>query len=181
MAVTVEQALGDHAEDIVQLLWDAEDWLRAHGFETPLDETSLADVREQTEAGEWYVAQLAGITVGAFRLQWSDSSRWLADAAEGAVVPTIAVDRTQVARGVGAELLGWAEAQAAARGVTALRVECPLSNSALRAYYERLGFAVVAEQRFEGWTDGDEPIGTVLMLLERPVEQAAHASSAPRR
>ncbi|GAB2755213.1 hypothetical protein GCM10027174_33550 [Salinifilum aidingensis] len=59
------------------------------------------------------------------------------------------VDRSAAGRGLGEALLRWAAEQGRAAGVGLLRLDCVESNTALLAYYRRLGFTEVGRREFE--------------------------------
>ncbi|QNG18130.1 GNAT family N-acetyltransferase [Rhodococcus triatomae] len=151
MTVTVRQARAEDAEDIVQLQWDAEDWLAERGLADPDDsDVSLADVRENIGAGRWYVAQSAGIVVGTFRLTWPVGS----GAGTSAILDRLVVDRASA--GLGGELLRWIGDHVRSHDVECLRVACVEDNGRLLEYY-----------RDQGFTELTTTAGAGLLLLER--------------
>ncbi|WP_461145259.1 GNAT family N-acetyltransferase [Salinifilum aidingensis] len=66
-----------------------------------------------------------------------------------AYVHGLMVDRSAAGRGLGEALLRWAAEQGRAAGVGLLRLDCVESNTALLAYYRRLGFTEVGRREFE--------------------------------
>ncbi|MEV0948155.1 GNAT family N-acetyltransferase [Rhodococcus sp. NPDC049939] len=150
MAVTVERAVLDQAEDIVQMHWDAEDWLRAREIDPPArGDVSLADVREQIELGQWQVALFAGIVVGALRVLRSDPEVWIEDGVPATYVARIMTDRKHASAGLGAQLLRLVDDQARAENASVVRLECVETNVRLRDYYEQQGFFRVGRRDFE--------------------------------
>jgi ribosomal protein S18 acetylase RimI-like enzyme len=93
------------------------------------------------EAGEFYLARVDGGAAATLGLQWSDRYVWPDAPDDAGYVHWFAVRRAAAGRGVGLRLLGWAERAAAAAGKRYLRLDCMRDNPALRAYYERAGFA----------------------------------------
>ena len=72
---------------------------------------------------------------------------------DGGYVHTLVARRMPTARGVGADLLRWAERHTQGRGKAYLRLDCWAGNPKLVAYYERKGFMrcgkVTGEDRWE--------------------------------
>lgn len=156
MVVTVERATLDHAEDIVQMAWDAEDWLLSKGVEPASgDGVSLADVREQIEIGEWNIALFAGIAVAAARVL---------NAPPALHVACVMIDRKQAGPGLGAQLLRWVDEKAGTENASLVRVECAESNKRLRGYYEEQGFSVAGRTDIEGQCPDERQCPDVVVL-----------------
>ncbi|AWK71637.1 GNAT family N-acetyltransferase [Rhodococcus oxybenzonivorans] len=150
MAVTVERAVLDQAEDIVQMHWDAEDWLAEQQIDPPSrGDVSLADVREQIEAGEWRVARSGGIVAGALRVLRADPDIWVDDEVPATYVARVMTDRRHASPGLGAQLLRWVDEHARSEAVSVVRLECVETNRRLRTYYEEQGFFLVGRRDFE--------------------------------
>ena len=150
MAVTVERAVLEQAEDIVQMHWDAEDWILARELDAPArGEVSLADVREQIEFGEWRVALFAGIVVGALRVLRTDPDVWTEDDIPAAYVARVMTDRRHASAGLGAQLLRWVDEHARSEEASVVRLECVETNARLRDYYEEQGFFLVGRRDFD--------------------------------
>lgn len=67
-------------------------------------------------------------------------------------------------RGIGGQLMDWADQQAAAKGRKLLRVDFPPNNSGLKAYYEKHGFKFVKNRKIHA------PHTTyTTALYERPI------------
>ena len=80
--------------------------------------------------------------------------------------------RACAGRGLGAQLLAWALAEAAARGRALLRLDCVASNDFLRRYYAAAGF----RER------GEVALGELrLTRFERPVDSRAPERSRSAR
>lgn len=149
--VAVEAARPSDVEGILALRRSLEDWLETRGVEQwGRGEVELSDVSEQVSQGEWHVLRTAAGLAGALRLLWSDEPVWREDNAFGAYVHGLMVDRAAAGRGVGGQLLGWAEVQARAAGAPVLRMDCVEGNSALRRYYAAAGFSEVGRRDFDG-------------------------------
>ena len=68
-----------------------------------------------------------------------------ASLSDGGYVETLVARRTPAARGVGADLLRWAEQHTLSQGKTCLRLSCWAGNPELISYYERRGFTRCGE------------------------------------
>jgi GNAT superfamily N-acetyltransferase len=93
-------------------------------------------VRRDLEKDGGAVASLAGRAVGALRLVSEPGSL---------EVRRVAVDPAFQRRGVGAALMSWAREEAGRHGYRELTVRVRLQLPGNRAFYERLGYRVVAE------------------------------------
>jgi ribosomal protein S18 acetylase RimI-like enzyme len=133
---------------ILLVLGDAQRWLTAQGIEQwtlPFDE---GWVREKIAAGEFWLADIGGSPVAVVRLLWEDPLFWgTRDQGDAAYIHTLAVHRKFAGRGIGSEILRWAEEQARGRGRRFLRLDCESDNARLRQYYRRQGFASLGESR----------------------------------
>ena len=150
-AVPVEAALPSDAEAILALRRSLEHWLETQGVEQwGPGEVELSDVRRQVSQGEWHVLRTSTGLAGALRLLWSDEPVWRDESAFGAYVHGLMVDRAAAGRGVGTQLLDWAESQARTAGAPVLRMACVESNARLRRYYAAAGFTEVGRRDFDG-------------------------------
>jgi len=124
------------AEDVHRLTQLA---FAAYGWMTPpsgaLRET-VDVVRRDLEEGGGAIASLAGRAVGALRLVSEPGSL---------EVRRVAVEPAFQRRGIGAALMAWAREEAGRQGCGELTVNVRLQLPGNRAFYERLGYRVVAE------------------------------------
>jgi GNAT superfamily N-acetyltransferase len=158
--VNVRPAEPEDVELVASLLDEATRWVGELGFEQwplpfPRDELEAAIAR-----GEVYVAELEGDVVATVTRLWDDPMYWGERPPDALYVHKLAVRRDRAGRSIGAAIVEWADAQAAAGGRSFLRLDCLRDNPAIRGYYERLGF----EHR------ADLELGRRWMsLYERPV------------
>ena len=116
-------------------------------------------IAENIAAGEFHLVRLGDDPVATFRLLYSDALFWGSrDRADAAYVHTLAVRRAWAGRGIGTQILRWAEQQARARGRRRLRLDCSAQNEAFGAYDRGLGFTPLGPV-----TIGDE----TTMLFEK--------------
>jgi GNAT superfamily N-acetyltransferase len=105
----------------------------------------VAAIEAQISVGEWFVVREREI-VAALRLLWSDPIIWGETPADSAYVHGLVVRRSDAGVGLGAELLAWAESQAAHAGREFVRLDCVDSNDRLRRYYEDRGYKPVGRK-----------------------------------
>jgi GNAT superfamily N-acetyltransferase len=146
-----------HAGAIHALLAAAGAHLARQGFRNwdppyPI-ERLRADLRER----DVYVVHDAGELVATFTLA-PEAARpyapepWSARGAKALYLNRLAVDPVRQGRGLG----GWCLEQVATRGreagAGAVRCDVLTANAALRAFYERHGYAPRGERNHSGWT-----------------------------
>jgi GNAT superfamily N-acetyltransferase len=158
--VKVRRARAEDAQTAGAILDEASAYLAILGFTEwpvpfPQDELALG-----IERGELYVVKLGAETAGTITLLWDDPTFWGERPPDAAYVHKLAIRRHFAGQGVGAAVVDWADAQAAAAGRRFLRLDCQRDNPGIRAYYERLGFV------HRG--DVDHP-RVAAALYERPV------------
>ena len=132
-------------------------------------------VAEGIARGEVLVAEVDGVIVGTYALQWSDAMFWGDQPPDAGYVHRLAVHGERAGRGLGVALLAHAAQLVRAQGRTRLRLDAPAGNVALASYYERLGFT------YCGDTEGDhvEPDGSVRHWVTRRYERVEEEE--PRR
>jgi GNAT superfamily N-acetyltransferase len=165
----LEQAHEQDCGQILALRAASELWLASLGIvQWGHDQVSADEVQRQIVAGEWYVlrhdegseGELDSGLAGALRLLWSDEPVWQHDNAFAAYVHGLMVNRTHTGRGIGAELLRWAEIRGRDAGADELRLDCIETNLGLREYYASQGFREV------GRRDVDEPRYSAILLAK---------------
>lgn len=117
-------------------------WLEALGRDSgrpliPLSEAIAARIAND----EAYLALREGVAAGTATLRWTPDALWGSLHGDAVYLYGLMVRRDFADRQVGRYLLAWVADLAAARGKSLLRLDCDATNPALRAYYERTGFA----------------------------------------
>ncbi len=157
-------AVGPEAADevhrLTQLAFGGYDWLTPPS--SALSETE-DDVRRDLQRHGGALARIDGRAVAALRFVVEPHSLW---------VRRVAVDPAWQGRGVGRQLMRWAEARAAERGYGELRLGVRGQLSGNREFYERLGYRVVRRHHFPGTRD------VHWIEMARSVDQAAQAAEA---
>jgi GNAT superfamily N-acetyltransferase len=171
-SVEITLAVPADIDDVLDILNEAARWLASRGInQWRVDGFPRELIADSISRGEVYVARRDGRAVGTFTLQWSDELFWPSAAEEASYIHRIAVRRD--ARGLGVELLKFAERVTAATGRKLLRLDCFSGNSALCSYYERAGFVRVADVEVDGRDDPTVP-GSTGCFIARQYEKFLH-------
>jgi ribosomal protein S18 acetylase RimI-like enzyme len=138
-------AAPDEVPAVAALLSRAARELRARGLDQWPDPFPADLVAASVARGETTLALEGAHLQGTLALSWSDEAFWGRKPPDAAYVHRLAVSPLVAGRGLGAALLARAGAEAARAGRPWLRLDCGADNAGLRAWYEGLGFAAVAE------------------------------------
>jgi GNAT superfamily N-acetyltransferase len=157
---------------VLDILNEAARWLASRGInQWSVDGFPCDLIVGGISRGEVYVARCDRRSVGTFTLQWSDDLFWPGAAEEAGDIHRLAVRRD--ARGLGIELLKFAERATAATGRKLLRLDCFSGNPALCSYYERAGFVRVSDVEVDGRDDPTVP-GSTGCFIARQYEKFLH-------
>jgi GNAT superfamily N-acetyltransferase len=127
---------------VLSILEEAAQWLVYRGIDQwQPGSFSRRRIADRIERGEMYLAELRGRAVGTLALQWSDEETWGDVPADAGYVHGLAIRREFAGKGLGRELLRWAEERVAASDKKYLRLDCVAENRALNEYYRRAGFS----------------------------------------
>jgi GNAT superfamily N-acetyltransferase len=171
-SVEIALAVPADIDEVIDVLSEAARWLASRGInQWRIDGFPRGLIADGVSRGEVYVARRNHRAVGTFTLQWSDELFWPGAAEEAAYIHRIAVSRN--ARGLGVELLKYAERVTADMGRKLLRLDCYAGNSALCSYYERAGFVRVADVEVDGRDDPTVP-GSTGRFFARQYEKSVH-------
>jgi len=97
--------------------------------------------------GEFFAVMMGGEMVGTFRLLWSDPDFWgEMDSPDAAYLHTLIVRRTLAGRGLGVQILRWAESYVAAHGRSKLRFDTLHDNERLIRFYRTANYETVGER-----------------------------------
>src|SRR3954469_8928168 len=159
----LQPAVVGDAEELHALREAAARWLVERGVrQWQPGEVDIRTIREQIEAGEWFLHRRTGDVLTALRFLWSDPLFWGDQPEDAAYVHGLVIDRRQAGQALGAAALRWAEERARAGGRTYLRLDHAADNVRLARYYRERGFIERARRDFETW-------GPV-RLVEKPLE-----------
>jgi GNAT superfamily N-acetyltransferase len=144
-----------HPDDLVELLTVFEEvrtWMIDRGVNTWRPVALWRDLIVQKIARRVvYLGRLDTQVVGTLTLDWQAEELWGAPATQAAYLAHFATRRALAGTGIGAQMLGWAEAEARDNGKAALRLDCAAENRALCTYYERAAFERRSTVRLEGF------------------------------
>lgn len=171
-SVEIAQAIPADIDDVLDVLNEAARWLAARGInQWRVDGFPRDLIAGDISCRELYVAKRDRRAVGTFTLQWSDELFWPGAAQAAGYIHRIAVRRE--VRGLGIELLKFAERATADTGRKLLRLDCFAGNAALCSYYERAGFVRVADVEVDGRDDPTVP-GSTRRFFARQYEKSLH-------
>jgi len=139
----------DDVDQPLDLLEELADWMHSRGIEQwPRGRARGGRdyYAASIERRELHLAFAGDELAGGLRLLRRDPIVWPDISEDDALyLYTLAVRRTFSGRGLGRELLAWAERQVIAAGRQYLRLDCVPHNMFLRRYYEDAGFAARGE------------------------------------
>lgn len=144
-SLTVTRATEEQIPLVSALLTEAADWLAGRGVDQwpyPFPERI---VRTSVRRRDTYLAWRDGDPVGTLAIYWQDTRFWGDRPPDAGYVHRLAVARAARGTELGARLLDWAGELVAARRRRWLRLDCGADNTALRAFYQRLGFQHVGD------------------------------------
>jgi GNAT superfamily N-acetyltransferase len=156
--IVIRPARDDQLEHVASILEEAARWLFSRGVNQWPATVGRARIAAQTDSRDFYLAWDGAQAVGTFSLQTADVEMWGEQPDEALYLHSLAVRRSH--RGLGRQLLSWAEQEAEGRGKRYLRLDCDAASPALRSYYERAGYAYRRDVPGAGWT---------VSLYEKPV------------
>jgi GNAT superfamily N-acetyltransferase len=145
-------------ESYIALLEEVAEWLHSRGV-SPLPRGLYREYEdyyaEFITRGEVYVASHGEDVVGALRLLTNGGTVWPSENDAALYLENLVVRRRWSHRGLGLQMLAWAERQVPLTGKTYLRLDCFASNQVLRKYYENAGYTD------RGEVDAPYPFGTL--------------------
>ena len=140
--IGIVRARASDLDTVLSILEEAAGWLVSRGIDQwQPGSFSRRRIADRIERGEMYLAEVGGQSVGTLALQWSDEETWGDVPEDAGYVHGLAIRRDFAGRGVGRELLRWAEGRAAASGKKCFRLDCAAENRVLNEYYRRARFA----------------------------------------
>ena len=144
MAANLKITLAKQSEiDIVLgILDEAASWMSENKIPTvwELGGFSRQLFLDQIANGDVYIGSIDDKPVGTFILQWNDLQFWGKQPPDAGYVHKLATRPAYTGRGIGVEMLKWAETTAKAAGKRFLRLNCLAEDRKIRDYYERAGF-----------------------------------------
>ncbi len=160
--LSITSAKSDNLKRYIDVLEEAAEWLNSRGLgQVPasLYRQSVAYFSDSIERGEVHLAFIDGHIVATLRLLSQDRIVWPEADHDALYVHNLVVCRAWRGRGLGRQMLDWAEQQTAIAAKRHLRLDCFASNGILRKYYEQAGFVG------RGEVDAQYPFG--ILRLQR--------------
>ncbi|MGH7925089.1 MAG: GNAT family N-acetyltransferase, partial [Candidatus Binatus sp.] len=122
-SVELTLAVPADLDDLLEVLNESARWLSSRGInQWPVDGFPRKLIATNISRGEVYVARRSSRAVGTFTLQWSDEMFWPGATDGAGYIHRIAVRRE--ARGLGVDLVKFAERVTIAAGRKLLRLDC---------------------------------------------------------
>jgi GNAT superfamily N-acetyltransferase len=164
--VEIRPAVLADLDDVLDILSEAARWLKSREInQWQVDGFPRDLIGDDISRGAVYIASCNRRVVGTFTLNWSDELFWPGANDAAGYIHRIAVRRE--ARGLGLELLKFAERVTLATGRKLLRLDCFSGNAVLCNYYERAGFGRVADVEVDGRADATVPEATGRFLARQ--------------
>lgn len=151
----IRRAVLEDAETVRGLLVGAAQWIQqTQGLVQWREERfTHAYVSDVIDRYEVFVADMDGVPVGCFSVQWGYEEIWGDQFHENAgYVHRLTVSRDCQGMGIGTRLINWAERYVKDQGKSWLRLDCMADNAALNRYYAREGFAFCGRCDGQGWS-----------------------------
>lgn len=136
----VKLATADEIDQIIALIGELSDWLKTKGISQWSDSFPRAWLEAEIANEELFVHEENGRVVASLALKKRADEVWDFSNDNAIYLSRLAVCRGKNGRGLGQELVAWAEREVSHRGVPLMRLECDVRNSFLQEYYKRLGY-----------------------------------------
>lgn len=150
--IKIVKAESDDLDTVLEVLRDAANWLLSKGIDQWRPESfSRQSIAEKIKLEEVYLAKQKQRPIGTITLQWSDKFFWVDDDTDAGYVHKLAIKPSYTGKGLGRQLLEWAERATKAAGKNCLRLDCMFENPRIRQYYEDAGFEYRGEVKGVGW------------------------------
>ena len=135
-------------DNYIGLLEEIAEWLESRGLGQvrPGTYRQFADYfAASIAAEEVYLGLIDDKIAGSFRLVHDGGIVWPDADADALYLENLVVRRAWGGRGLGRQLVLWAERETLRLGKTSLRLDCFASNPVLRRYYENAGYEECGE------------------------------------
>lgn len=151
--------------ELDSILEQARGWLARAGIAQWQAPFSRQDLKDAIREGRVVMAyDEASRLVGSLHLTFGEDPAWAHQVGTGAFIHRLVVSRSAIGRGVGNELLNWAQKEADKKGFTTIRLYCVDANTRLKEHYFSMGFIEAGKSVVPRAIDGiDVPVA----LLER--------------
>jgi len=149
--VNVEPATENDVSELLELRDAISAWLSTRGVQQWLPNTlSASQLQEQITDGTVFVVRDGPPIAASLTLTSSDPAFWGDDPTPAGYVHRLMVRRDLAGRGLGSDLLRWAEDTCRQKNRRVLRLDCDETNEVLRRLYAREGFREVGRRFIPG-------------------------------
>jgi ribosomal protein S18 acetylase RimI-like enzyme len=142
---TIRKAAVEDVPALTQILNDAVAYKLSHGDSAwgKVGWTEMG-VQQSLDRGEVHVVEQDDMPVATMSLSWQDEKYWGTQDPIAGYVHRVAVRNGFHGLGLGSFSIDWCANQVSARNRRYLRLDCDHRNKMLSAYFEALGFTLVA-------------------------------------
>ncbi len=147
VGVQISPARPTDVDVVLAILDEVTVWLHSSGIPTVWKPGGFSrpTFLDQISKGEVFIVLVDSTPAGTFILQWSDVFWWGETPPDAGYVHKLAVRPAYSGRGLGLEMLRWAEARTRSMGRRILRLNCMAEDRKIRDYYESAGFSYVKD------------------------------------
>jgi GNAT superfamily N-acetyltransferase len=140
--VKVSSAEPQGIDTVLGILDEAARWLQENGIPGLWKPGSFSrqGFLDHISRGEVYIGWVDGDPVGTLTLQWSDPVFWGDRPPDSGYLHKLAIRPAYHGKGIGLDMLRWAEAKTKTMGKRFLRLDCAAEDRKIREYYEKEGF-----------------------------------------
>jgi len=138
MGLKITAADQDDISTIVTILTEATEHKAAHSdMAWGTGAFTNEEVAEYMVTHPMYIVKINTEAVGTFSITWEDTHIWGKQELDAGYIHRLAVRHGFHSKDLGEAIINWAAAETKKQGRTLLRLDCPLDNKKLRAYYEK--------------------------------------------
>jgi GNAT superfamily N-acetyltransferase len=147
------QATPQDVEAILSILAEAAQWIESKGIDQwRVDDFTVETILDYFKGREIFLAVFEGVPIGTFAIQWSDGHIWKElDNEESGYLHRFAVKRAYSGKGIGVNLLNWAEQYIRSQDKRYFRLDCIAENARLNQFYQTAGFLLISRVNVKGW------------------------------
>lgn len=140
--LVISQAVAGDSAKIYPHMEEVRRWLRERGSDQWSSPFTPTWIENQIELGQYFIAYHEGKLAATFRLMWADPDYWGDDDTPALYLHTLAVNSAFSGKGIGGQILTWAENYARQHDKPYLRLDTGADNPFLVNYYDKAGFVL---------------------------------------
>jgi len=151
--INIRLASSNDIDAILDILHKAAVWMHENGITNqwmPGNAYKDRDYYISTiEQKQFYIASFNNESVGVFLIRWSDKDIWGEDHSRCGYIHHLAIDREFAPKGLGDQLLQWAENKIKISGKSHVRLDCISANVKLNQYYLDKGYTLIKLYQYD--------------------------------